>query len=587
MHHSVILRKGFSLVEIVLSVALFGALGLILINAFIYGREGSAIALERSRAAELANETIEAVRNIANPTYANLSNYTNGTTYYLSTSANTWQLTTTPSVVDGIFTRSVVFADGPNGTRQVTTNVSWQESLQRTGQISAIGYFANWRQSTAPANKTGIIVYANGGTTTDVMSYKVLQSTGVWTAATPMPDVDSSSTNRVARSVKMYSAQTGSSKVAMSRHFNGTTQFVYASVWNGSVWGNTQLLGQFNSTGNLDIGNYGGDFLANGSFVAVYSDGTNTPRYRTFNGSTWSPQGNLAAMGNSSNYIINMGTEARPAANEAMVYFLGANGDVESSYFANSAWSAYTQHTPNSVSTTSKIVDFAWSAIDNTQGELLYTANPSDRSMRARTFTADNQGSGAWNPVSNTTNQPTGSVVHSVGVSARHSGTVQFIACDKDAQATPDIYCYFLLPGSSGFSNPTNQVITTSTDPGGQRSFDLDYKYLNNSIGLIAYSDNTASGKLKRYTTSTNTWDANPIALPNASGTIQKTRIVAKPNSDDAMIIVADINKNLSSVMLNGTNDTLYAAPTGQAWTVHNTNGPSNNAVWFDFAWDN
>ncbi len=575
--------KGFSLVEILLAVAVFGMISLIMITAFIYGRQATAISVDRTRAAQLADEGLEAVRNIANPTYSNLSNYTNGTVYYLSTSANQWQLTTTPVTIDGTFTRNVVFSDGPSGTRIATITVAWQQTLQRTGLVTLKGYFANWRQSTAPANKIGIIVYANGGTTTDAMSYKLLQSSGVWSAATAMPDVDTSSTNKVARSVKLYSAQTGSTKVVMSRHFNGTSQFVYASVWNGTSWGNTQLLGTINSSGDLDIGNYGGAFLANGTFVGVYSDGTNTPKYRTFNGTSWSAQASLPAIGNNSSFITNMAIRARPSTNEAMVIFLSNNADVTTSYFANNTWSPITLHTTSATSSGSKLVDVDWSPVDNTRAAIVYAQTANQSSLTAKIFTADGNGSGNFSSAL-ISGSSTSSIL-STGVAARHSGAVEFEACSKNTNSSPDINCYKLT--TAGFSTPANQLITSHTDPGGQRSFDIDWKYLTANIGLIAYADNSTSGKLKTFNSTTNSWDTNAISLNNASGNVQKTRLVAKPNSNDAMVVVADDNTNLSSVMLNGTTNTLYSSPTGYAWTVHNTNGPTNNAVWFDFAWDN
>ena len=39
--------------------------------------------------------------------------------------------------------------------------------------------------------------------------------------------------------------------------------------------------------------------------------------------------------------------------------------------------------------------------------------------------------------------------------------------------------------------------------------------------------------------------------------------------------------------MYDGTNHAYYTTPTGYAWTIHNANGPSVNAKWFDFGWDN
>jgi len=579
-------KSGFSLVELILAVGVFALIGSVIIGAFIYGRQATVQAGDRIRAAELSNETLEAVRNITNPNYSNLSAYTNGTVYYLTVTANQWQLTTTPTTVDN-FTRTVVFADGPNGSRQVTANISWQITPLRSGNVSAVTYFANWRQPTATSSKSGLFVYADGGTTTDSAKYRQLQTDGTWTTAAAMPDVDTTTTNRVVRSMKGYSAQSGSAKMVLSRHFDGTKQYMYATYWNGTSFAAPQLLAQWTSNTFVDVGNYSGDWLANGSFVAVYSDGSNTPKSRIFNGVNWAAQVSVGAIGNSSNFPSTIVAKARKNSNELMMATLMQDYSVETSYYANGAWSAYTLQTNNSVGNGSRLVSFGWNTQNTLTGELVYTNSPNDRSLRARTFTADGAGSGSWAPVANSGNLPNGVSIVSLYSVPRAAGGDESMACDKGDNTPAVIYCYKLIPGSNGYSSPTNQVITNNTVPGGQITFDLDYKYLASNIGLIAYSDNTRSGKIKRFNTTTNTWDASPIALPNATGIIQKTNIVSRPNSDEAMILVSDANLNLYSVVLNGTNDTLYTTPAGKAWTIHNTHGPTNNAVWFDYMWDN
>lgn len=579
-------RRGFSLIEIILAVAIFGLLGLIVASAFIYGRESTAVASDRNRASELANEGIEAVRNIASASYANLSAYTNGTNYYLTVVGNQWNLITTPQVVDGTFTRTIIFADGPNGSRQATANVSWQENGQRQGSVSASTYLANWKAATAQPNKTGIFVYADGGTTTDKMTYRIIQTDGTWTAPTAFPDVDITTTNRVARSVKLYSAQTGSVKAVLSRHFDGTKQYVYGTIWNGSAWGTPKLLASWNSTSWLDVGNYSGSFMANGTFVAVYDDNTNVPKYNTWNGATWSGQGSLPVLGGAGNFPTAIVVKARPHTNEVMAAFLDVDSDTSTSYFANNAWSGYTQHANNATSNGRKLIDFDWSYVDSIHGVLIYTSATNDRSMKMRTFTADGAGSGSWAPVSNTPQQPLNSVIGSVGIIGRTVGAAEFLACDKDLQTPPSIYCYQALPAPSGFTVPLNNLITTATATGGQRSFDLSYESQTGLTGLIAYSDNTASTKIKFYDSNANSFSTTALATPSAGGVVVKTRTAYKPNSNDSMVIAADSNNNLFSVMYNGTTNQLYTTPSGYGWTAHNTNGPSSSAVWFDFAWD-
>lgn len=578
-------RKGFSLVEILLAVGIFALFGTIMLSAFVYGREGVRLAGDRSRATELANGGIEVVRNIANPNYSNLSSFSNGTNYYITSVNNRWQLTTIPQTIDNKYTRIVNFSNGPNGSRKVTVTVNWAQNFTRSGTLSANTYFANWRQPTSSPIKSGLFVYADGGTSTDRLEYRQLLTTGSWTPETAMPDVSTTTSNRVPRSLKLYSAQTGSAKMMLSRHYDGTRQYMYATAWNGTSWATPELLAQWTSSSALNSGNYGGEFLADGSFVAVYSDGSNVPKSRSFNGAVWGPQVGLGAIGSSNNYITAMMIRARPNSNDMMVVFLTSNYQVNTSFYTNSSWSAYTLHTNSSAGNGSLLVDFDWSNTNTNQGVVLYTNSSNDRALRAQTFTT-NGGAGSWGPVMTSGNINSGQEIISLRQIARPNNSNELISCAKSYNNPGYIYCFELNP-DSGFTTPINNIITNNTDYGGQITFDVAYKYDNSNDGVIAYSDNTRSGKLKLYNSSLNTWVSNAISLNNASSNIGKTRIVGRPNSDETMVMVSDSFRNLYSVVLDGTTNTLFTSPSGKAWTNHLSTGPTNDAVWFDFAWDN
>ena len=576
---------GFSLVEILLAVGIFALFGTIMLSAFVYGREGVKLAGDRSRATEIANAGVEVVRNIANPNYSNLSSFSNGTNYYVNSVNNQWQLTTTPQTIDNKYTRVINFSDGPNGSRKISVTVTWAQNLVRTGLVNVNTYFANWRQPTSSPIKSGLFVYADGGTSTDRMEYRQLLTTGSWTAQTAIPDVSTTSTTRVPRSIMLYSAQTGSAKMMVSRHYDGTKQYMYATAWNGTSWQTPQLLAQWTSSSALNSGNYGGEFLADGSFVAVYSDGSNIPKSRTLSGTTWGPEVGLGAIGQSNNYITAMMIRARPNSNDMMVVFLTSNYQVNTSFYTNSAWSPYTLQTNNSSGNGSLLVDFDWSNVNSNQGVVLYTNSNNDRALRAKTFTVSGN-SGSWGNEMTSGNIGSGQEIVSLRQTARPNTANELVSCAKSHNNPGYIYCFELNP-VTGFNTPSNNTITNNTDYGGQITFDVAYKYDNSNDGVIAYSDNTRSGKLKIYNSSTNSWTTSPISLPNASDDIGKTRIVGRPNSDETMVMVSDAFRNLYSVVLNGTTNTLFTTPSGKAWTNHLSTGPTNDAVWFDFAWDN
>lgn len=575
------------MVEILLAVAIFAMFATIMLSAFVYGRDGVRQAGDRGRATEIANAGVEVVRNIANPNYSNLSSFSNGTSYYINTVNNQWQLTATPQVVDGKYTRIVTFSDGPNGSRAVNVAVTWPENPVRTGTVNVNTYFANWRQATSSPIKSGLFVYADGGTSTDRMQYRQLLTTGSWTSQALIPDVSTTTVNRVPRSLKLYSAQTGSAKMMIARHYDGTRQYMYATSWNGTGWAQPVLLAQWTSSSAINSGNYGGDFLADGSFVVVYSDGSNVPKSRSFNGVTWGPEVSLGTIGSSSNYITAMMIRARPNSNDMMTVFLTQDSRVNTSFYANSVWSPYTEHTNSSAGNGSLLVDFDWSPVNVGNGTVLYTKSNNNRALRAKTFTVDNNGSGNWGSEITSSNIPSGQEIVSLRQIYRPNTANEVVTCAKGSLSPGSIFCFEINPSGTGFVTPSNNTITTNTDAGGQITFDVAYKYANSVDALIAYSDNTRSGKIKVYNSTNNSWSTTPIALTNASSNIGKTRIVGRPNSDEAMVMVSDSFRNLYSVVLNGTNNTLFTTPSGKAWTNHLSTGPTNDAVWFDFAWDN
>lgn len=134
-------ESGFSSVEALLAVLLFGLLVIPLTGAFIYGRSANAGAGNHTRAAFLANEGIEAVRNIRDAAYTDLGDGT----YGLVRSGGTWTLSGT-SDTSGIYSRQVDVSTQGSNRKQITSTVSWTLA-GRTSQSVMTTLLSNWRQS--------------------------------------------------------------------------------------------------------------------------------------------------------------------------------------------------------------------------------------------------------------------------------------------------------------------------------------------------------------------------------------------------------------------------------------------------------
>lgn len=132
-------QRGFSLVEVMLSTSVFVLLVTALVGAYLYGQEATMLAGNRTRATLLAEEGLEAVRNIRDAGFTNLTDGTHG----LTTTGNQWNLSGTSDVAD-IFTRQVIISSVDAKRKSVTANVTWQQNPQRTGLVSVINRTTNW-----------------------------------------------------------------------------------------------------------------------------------------------------------------------------------------------------------------------------------------------------------------------------------------------------------------------------------------------------------------------------------------------------------------------------------------------------------
>jgi len=132
-------KRGFSAVEALLASAVFALFVTALAGAYFYGIESNALSGKRTHAVLLADEGLEAVKNIRDESFTNLIDGT----YGLSTLSSQWSLSGSSDVTD-IFTRQVTIATVDSDRKSVTSQVNWQQNIQRSGSVSAITYLTNW-----------------------------------------------------------------------------------------------------------------------------------------------------------------------------------------------------------------------------------------------------------------------------------------------------------------------------------------------------------------------------------------------------------------------------------------------------------
>ncbi len=579
-------KDGFILIEALVASFIL----IMVVNAFslgmIYNQQAPASTAQRLKALSFAREGLEAVRSIRdtnNGTGVLLSQLGN---WGLSLTAGGWTLSGS-SDANGNLTRVInLSSSGPNNL-DVTATVTWTSSNNRTGQVTLSERITNWRSpSTA---RGGMVVYGNGGTTTDSVLYNNIDSSGVWGTPAAVADVDAGTTNRALRGAKLYASTTRNEKVLLTRHFNGTTTYLYAQVWNGGsgTWGNVILLSSFNVA--LSTEPFDGAYQANGNFAVVYSQNSTTPLMQVWNGTNW-----LGAAVNMQVVVgnpVHIVTRARPGTNEIMAVTFGSTNQSQAQYFNGAAyatanWSAVTTLSTASPASNARMVDFAWSRSSPLNGLVIYPVSGTTLATTTRRWLANGTGGGAWSGAVSTANRPAG-IVAGPNTVVDAATSANFLACTKAAGtlANTDIYCY-RSNTTPAWSTPGNSVLSTQTVTANNRVLDLATEASSGSLALAAYVDGTTTPKLKKYNIPSNTFDLAATNITTLPVNGSSVNLVADTRSDDIMLLMSDANLDLRSQVWNGSTDALYTTPTGKALFAHGTNGSLATDNWFTFAWD-
>lgn len=146
-------KNGFSIVEILVAVAVLVASFVSVITAFQVAARHGRGTMEQVQAATLAEEGIEAMTTLRDAGWGNVSSLTAGAAYDLVFNGSAWPTTQMPQIIDGVFRRTVVVnnvyrrdsdrdivsADSSDtktidsGTKKITVRVSWATTTPSGG----------------------------------------------------------------------------------------------------------------------------------------------------------------------------------------------------------------------------------------------------------------------------------------------------------------------------------------------------------------------------------------------------------------------------------------------------------------------
>ncbi|MCX6795324.1 MAG: hypothetical protein NT165_01145 [Candidatus Falkowbacteria bacterium] len=323
-------KTGFSLIEVVLSTAVFILIVTAIAGAYLYGEQATMLSGSRQRAVMLAEEGVEAVRNIRDPLFTNLVDGT----YGLIMSGNQYNLSGA-SDSDGFFTRSINIATVDSKRKDITSTVTWQQNPQRSGSISITSRLTNWIASGATALKS-MVIYGDGTTVPKFRTYDGTANT--FSAATATATSSSGSTFILRTSPNNYEALAGfvtAAGVLNVMCYDGTA---WSQEWSVTV-GGTGSSRRFNISYET---NSGDAIVLYGTNAAT----TNELAYRVKPGGSGCGAANWGAAINlnparTSGVVqwVKMAWDRRSSSNLVTAIWADSNSDLSAMVWDGTTWS--------------------------------------------------------------------------------------------------------------------------------------------------------------------------------------------------------------------------------------------------------
>ena len=135
----VLATRGFLVVEVLLASSLLVIAITAFVGAIIYGQESTSVAGGITRASFLAQQGIEAVRNIRDESFGNLADGS----YGLLVSNNQWILSGNSDSTDG-YVRQINISTIDADRKQIASTITWQQTTQRAGNVVLTTELTNW-----------------------------------------------------------------------------------------------------------------------------------------------------------------------------------------------------------------------------------------------------------------------------------------------------------------------------------------------------------------------------------------------------------------------------------------------------------
>ena len=297
------------------------------------------------------------------------------------------------------------------------------------------------------------------------------------------------------------------------------------------------------------------------AMLAYYDSGTPTiPRYRTWDGSSWSAELSANDVGGTIEWIV---LKACPKRNEYILGTLDANGHVNVQVWQNGVWSSVLEVTTG-IGTTYDAYRGFDIAYEQSSGDAIIVYNDGTTTPKYRIWNGT-----VWSAEASVSVIGTGIPVWIVLASNPKSDEIILATVDTN----DDIYAQVW----SGSAWGNAQLMETNTESYAYQGVDVAYEY-GTGRALVVWSDDADDNPQYRIWDGTS-WSAEGLANDVGPSTIRWVKLASDPSSNQILLGTLDGGRDVNVQVWSGSAwGSVFEVTAGAETNVHRA---------FDVAWEN
>jgi len=135
-------NNGFSLLELILAIAIFSLSSIAMATLLIDSNISSRLSLEKTYALLYAKEGLEATRSIRDNNWLDLADGDHG----LLNNGVTWVFSGSSDLIDDKYTRTITLTTVSTTTKNVLINIDWSLTPSRLANVNLETILTNWKE---------------------------------------------------------------------------------------------------------------------------------------------------------------------------------------------------------------------------------------------------------------------------------------------------------------------------------------------------------------------------------------------------------------------------------------------------------